>query len=93
MTLVYLIFGIWVVFGAYFAGWAIRMRSEWKAVESCSSGVRLRIPFTSPDRWLHEIEAPRRERVAAFIQGLRWRYSLFFFVLPGALFVALWLSL
>lgn len=93
MTLVYLVFGLWVVFGAYFAGWAIRMKSEWKAIESCSTGVRSRMLFTSPDRWLHEIEASRRDRVAAFIKGLRWRYAMFFFVLPGVLFLALWFSI
>lgn len=91
MTLIYLIFAAWVVFGALFARWALRMKAEWQIVESFSRGFRSRMLLTSSDLWLPEIDEPHQERIVDFIRGLRWRYAVFFFIIPGLLFTALWL--
>lgn len=92
MILIYLLFAVWLAFGAYFAWWAIAMKEQWRAVESYSYMFRARMFLTSSHRWMHEVSELDREMVADFVKGLRWRYSVFFFVVPGAIFAAVWLS-
>lgn len=90
MILIYLLFAVWLVFGAYFAWWAIAMKEQWRRVEGYSYRLRARMFLTSSDRWMHEVAELDREMIADFVMGLRWRYSVFFFVVPGTIFAAVW---
>lgn len=90
MILIYLLFAVWLMFGAYFAWWAIAMTKQWRAVESYSYMFRVRMFLTSSERWMHEVAEMDRDLVANFVKGLRWRYLVFFFVVPGTIFAAVW---
>lgn len=91
--MIFLIFALWLIFGALFVRWALAMKTEWKIAEAYSRGFRSRMLLTSSDHWLHEIDEPHRKSIADFIKGLRWRYAVFFFIVPGLLFAALWHSM
>lgn len=90
MTLVYIIFAAWLVFAAHFLWWALAAKEEWRILAQYPKGVRSRILLTPIDYWRHEFDEPHRAQVAAFVSGLRWRYSVLFFILPALLFAALW---
>lgn len=90
MTLVYIVFAAWLAFAAHFLWWALAAREDWRIVEKYPRAMRSRILLTPVDHWRHEFDEPHRERVAAFIKGLRWRYAILFFVIPALLGAALW---
>lgn len=93
MTLVYIIFGAWLVFAAGVMRWALSAKEEWRIVEKYPRSVRTRILVSSFEHWRHEIDEPHRERVAELVKGLRWRYSVLFFIIPALLIAAFWRTL
>lgn len=90
MLLLYIVLAAWVAFAAHFLWWALAAKEEWRIIEEYPRGFRSRILITPTHTWRHDIAEPHRERIAAFVKGLRWRYAAFFFVIPSLVVAALW---